>query len=202
MELNILCSIALFIFTLLFYSKTKKRQDKKTNEAVIIGLITYFFTSVILPPLASVSDMALCIDKNIPKIKKGIEETVSDFHIHRTINSDNIDDSNNKLKYQITELYDDRNKEKQLDVFPFHEYISFLLNEYRKNHGEFIKINCESLSVRICPDLNSDVITKISEDEEFLLINKVINEKEEIWYQIRIDDDITGYVDSNFAKII
>lgn len=64
--------------------------------------------------------------------------------------------------------------------------------------------NVITLNVRERPytDFGSSIITQISYEEKYKLIDKVINDKNEIWYKIVIDEKRNGFVKSEFVEII
>ena len=60
---------------------------------------------------------------------------------------------------------------------------------------EFLTVDTESLRLRERPDLNSKVLTLLSQEERY-----VVQGEEGIFYKVEVDADLTGYVAKEYCK--
>lgn len=73
-----------------------------------------------------------------------------------------------------------------------------VINAYHK----LVAIDTEKLKVREEPNNHCNVLKLVYCDEKFLLMGEVKDEDNNTWCKILIDDDIIGYVHSDYVTIL
>lgn len=219
MGFKILCSIISIFCALYYYSKAKRTMQQKIKEAVITGLITYCITSVIIPPLTSVYDIALYINANIPKIEKRISNIIYNLPIGQNDNQEH----DKFIKTNILSI------EEPLDQFPFNEYIRSLwatteetkVNENQEKfvsptpiptpfqeshktldtiHSTYIRIT-ENVKVRIRPNDTSRKVGTLYSGYMSSSLCETMGEDGKMWHKIS-NEDMCGYIPSKYVEIL
>lgn len=128
---------------------------------------------------------------------KSLIENKKDSRTSSTITSSNINtkDKTEKLTEEFT--FSNNNSSKDNLQSKSSTDIEELITE----KDTYVQVISDTLNVRDEPNSDSDVITMVEMDDIFLVI-KTIKIDENIWYEIYIDEWMSGYITSDFVKII
>lgn len=80
-------------------------------------------------------------------------------------------------------------------AFVFAQYASKYDDLYNINSEDWPYVNEDNVRVRSYPSIeHSKIITKFSTGKKVNVIEKTVNEKNELWYQVRINENSVGWM--------